>query len=324
MTDTETPNTTILGDTPEVVGTGELKASGSVTTEETSVDVDTMLASEAELAQKQAVGAAAPGIAQEVVEILSPSDKTVAAEPPKERRARGPQKGVSTTDAKIEEDDIVLGFKSICNFVKALNEVFGDRSAGLQLYAHLLEKTGLIHEEPIRKHLQIFKTWLKSNESMVVTKNYRNAKELEIDIQPIKYSDKVYLDMKFLLESADDEQLEVIHTHLLTIAAVLDPSSEARRILRQRKAKQNAASGKRDDDVLTNIFKKIGDNINLDSGNPLEMVSSVLNSGVVSDVMNVVNEGFGPDGNIDFVKMLGSLQTVVQNFSQDSSTAPSS
>jgi len=242
---------------------------------------------------------------------------------------QGPKKDKTAQSiAKMEEDQIVLAYKSISNFVKALNEVFGDEFASLQLYSHLLEKTGLIHEEPIKKHISLFRKWLKDNESLILTKNYKHYQEIGHIVAPIQYSEKVFVDMASILRVADQEQLDSIHTHLLTISAIVDPSSEAKRLLREeqrrKKHEKNSSSSKNlengngngngngnEDDFLGNIFKKIGDSVNnTDSSNPLEMVSSVLQSGVLQDVMSTMNEGLS-EGNLDFGKILGSLGKVI-------------
>ena len=64
-------------------------------------------------------------------------------------------------------DQIVL-FKCIVDFVHALREMFGEKQHSLELYDLLLDKTGLIHQEPIKKHIQIFHHFVLQNENAIL------------------------------------------------------------------------------------------------------------------------------------------------------------
>jgi len=38
------------------------------------------------------------------------------------------------------------------------------------LYAHLVENTGIVHEEPIRKHIRCFHEFVKANEEGIMNR----------------------------------------------------------------------------------------------------------------------------------------------------------
>jgi hypothetical protein len=220
------------------------------------------------------------------------------------------------TKKEMEEETFMKSFKSICNFVKALNEVFGERSPSLQLYSHLLEKTGLIHEDPIKKHIALFKAFCKENETFILNKDYISFQSMPSGRATIQYSEKVFIDMKSLLRLADADQLETIHVHLLTILAVVDSNSKAKAVLRGMKgnkgnadAKSSSSSPTLDPEFLTNLFKKISENVNLNSENPMEMVTSLLSSGVLNDVMAM----FGDGSSLDLPKILSTIQTLMSS-----------
>ena len=54
------------------------------------------------------------------------------------------------------EDNNLIIFKAISNFVRDLNDSFGTKQRSLQLYSRLISKTKIIHEGPIKKHVDTF------------------------------------------------------------------------------------------------------------------------------------------------------------------------
>ena len=127
--------------------------------------------------------------------------------------------------------DNVIIFKSICNFIKDINFAFGDRFPSVQLYAHLLEKTGLFHEDIIKKHVQIFNDFVTTNEDAILQKSVGLLQYHST----IRYSDQVFVNLTDVIQLAEAEDLETVWTHLLTILAVLRPESPAKEILRKQK-----------------------------------------------------------------------------------------
>jgi len=216
------------------------------------------------------------------------------------------------------EDQPVLAFKALCNFVKALNDVFGERQFSLQLYSHLLEKTGIINEEPIQKHLHAFRQFVKANEKNIV------EQRLPLIFGEIRYSDRVYIDLQKIMQWADKDEKQVIWKHLLTISAIIDPTGPAKEILRQLQQGET-----KEEDFLANLLKKIMDNVNMDSQNPMEMISGLLSSGILNDVLGKFNQQ-GEDG-LDISKLLQTVQTMMTTFgsmmnppTQTSTSHPSS
>jgi hypothetical protein len=81
---------------------------------------------------------------------------------------------MTTLSSEIESRLVV--FKCICNFIKDLTESFGDRQKSLFLYSHLIDKTGIMHEEPIKKHVLLFYKFIKENEEAIVAKDCNQFK----------------------------------------------------------------------------------------------------------------------------------------------------
>lgn len=200
-------------------------------------------------------------------------------------------------------DTSLLIFKAIASFVHDMNEIYGEKNKPLMLYSHLIEKTGIIHEEPIRKHLTSFQTFLIANDEAITTKDDNKLEE-----PTILYSDKVYINMKDIFEIAGNDK-ESIWQHLLTLSALLNPSSRARDILRQDKEKKVP-----EEDFLSNLIDKVGQHIDPSSTNPMDSMTSLMTSGVFGELMSSMDKGIG-DGTLDMQKMVGSLQNMIGSLS---------
>jgi effector-binding domain-containing protein len=257
--------------------------------------------------------------AEKVVEIGEIVDKVFEKEEEETKICVQPVMEEVVED-KNEEENLMMSFKSICNFVKALNEVFGERCPSLQLYSHLLEKTGLIHEEPIKRHIGLFRNFCKENELFIINKDYVSFKSMSTMRATIQYSDKVFIPMKTVFELADKEELETIYVHLLTISAVVVPNSKAKKVLKNLKKSSSSSSsaegkgGGNPTEFLANIFKKISENVNMDASNPMEMMTSLMSSGVLTDIMGMFNDSMG-EGSMDLTKLMSTLMSMMSMFS---------
>ena len=127
--------------------------------------------------------------------------------------------------------DAVVIFKSICNFIKDLNFAFGDKLPSIQLYAHLLERTGLFHEEILRRHISVFEDFVKENEEAILQRSIGLLQGKHI----IKYSEKVFVDLNAVMMFSEGDDMDTVWTHLLTIFALMHPEKPAREQLRRQK-----------------------------------------------------------------------------------------
>lgn len=139
---------------------------------------------------------------------------------------------VTKTDGVLPPSiDLLVAYKTLCNFVKDVNFAFGDHLPSIQLYAHLLDKTGLMNEEPIKKHVLVFYDFVVTNEEAICQQSVGLLQSHHV----LKYSDKVYIDLNDVIQLAEKEDLTTIWTHLLTLLALFKPSSEARTILKKQR-----------------------------------------------------------------------------------------
>jgi hypothetical protein len=211
----------------------------------------------------------------------------------------------------MESEQKVLVFKYICNFIKDLNESFGEGQKSLRLYAHLVERTGIMHEEPIRKHIRLFFDFLHENRDAVVEKDPKAFKTWRLD-----YSEKVGVDMKDVLERADRQETEAIFKHLLAILAVLDPSSSAKDVLKKElEEKKRAGEDGNEEVFLKNIIDKVSSQVDPNTENPMELMTKMMSSGVVSEIVEDMNSSFSK-GNLDMGKMIQTMQSLIGGLGQ--------
>lgn len=211
---------------------------------------------------------------------------------------------------EIKTEDNVFLFKCIVDFIHSLNELYGEKYHNLQLYDLLMEKTGIVHEEPIRKHIHLFYEFVRENEDSILERS-----PTLIKVWKIEYSEKVYIDLKPIFEEASDDDKQCIWNHLLTLLAVLIPTSKAKQILKEMKEKKKKKNKGNEEDFLTNIMDKVGKHIDPSkTSNPAEMMTGIMSSGLFTELMEDMNKGMS-NGDLDINKMMGSLQGMIGNLS---------
>ena len=204
-------------------------------------------------------------------------------------------------------DSNLLIFKAISNFTTCLSDVFGHEHRSLKLYAHLINKTQIAHEKPILKHIEAFRLFCVSNREAIEEKNHKNFK-----MNNITYSDRVYIDMTLIFDSADKETSAIIWKHLLTISALVDPTGKAKQLLKESTKSGNNGT---EANFLTDIIEKVEQNVD-PNANPMEAVSSIMQSGVFQDLVSGMGEGL-QNGDLDLSKLMGTVQSMVGNLNQD-------
>ena len=205
-------------------------------------------------------------------------------------------------------DTSLITFKAIANFTNDLASVFGELHRPLKLYAHLITKTTIAHDKPILKHIEAFREFCVSNRDAISEKNINN-----LAFRKIFYSKRVFIDMGFIFQKSDPETTNIIWKHLLTISALVDPTGKAREIL-----KEQTKTGASVDEAnfLTDIISKVESHVD-PNANPMEAVSSIMKSGIFTDLVNGMGSGL-QDGTLDLGKLMATVQTMVTKLSDDS------
>lgn len=204
------------------------------------------------------------------------------------------------------DDNTALAFNTVCNFIRDLNASFGNKQKSLLLYGHLIEKTGLIHIEPVKKHIHIFKEFVEQNQEAI---EERNKSLFKTGV--LSYSDKVAIDLQSIFEMCDKEEEKVIWNHLLTISAVLNPVGKAKQILKTMSEKPKG----NEENFLKNIMDKIGNEVEGMEGenmNPMQMIGSMMSSGAFNEIFQSLSSGMN-EGNLDLGSMMNSMQSIITN-----------
>lgn len=205
-----------------------------------------------------------------------------------------------------ELDSKLLAFKYICNFVKDLNDSFGTRQKSLFLYAHLIERTGIMHEEPIKKHIGIFYNFIKKNEEGIIEKNIEKFTEFNIN-----YSEKVWINLKEIFDWSDTEEKEAIFKHCLALSAVLNPSSCAKNVLKKEiENKKKVGEQGNEEQFLRKLIDKVTDEVDQETDNPMQVMSKMMNSGVFKDIVEDMNTSLS-SGELDMSKMVNTMQMIM-------------
>lgn len=198
---------------------------------------------------------------------------------------------------KMKTDYNILTFKTINDFVKELSELFGSTNHSLRLYQRLLDKTTINHEKSIEKHIEIFRSFCVQNREMILNKD---ISKLSSSNHKVEFSEKVYIDFDSIFKAADKDTKSVILDYLLTISALVDPTAKAKDILKKDEKSKEA-------DFLSSMIEKVEENVNVDSANPLEAVTSIMNSGIFTELLSNMNNGL-QDGSLDLGKLVGTVE----------------
>jgi len=212
-----------------------------------------------------------------------------------------------------EDNTSVLIFKAITNFINDLHTEFESRHKSITLYHRLLEKTGIMHTGPISKHIDCFRNFFNKNKEAMETRDATKFTETKV-----MYSDRVYVDIATVLKQSNSESKEIIWKHLLTIWGLIEPTSLAKQTLKEMLKNDDKESR-----FLTNIIDKVEQTVDPSkmSGNPMEMISGLMQSGVFNDLINGMQGGL-TDGSLDMNKLMGSVQGMMTKLSPDGQVPP--
>ena len=202
-------------------------------------------------------------------------------------------------------------FGTIIEFVNALSDTFGQDFKEIQLYSLLLQKTGLIHTEQIQKHVDLFKTFVLKHKEAIINRKLSEIQEDTI----IRYSEKVFINMKNIIEISNCEQCSAIEEHLLLfhtlfcsdIERSIIPSTVSNDSLMKENLTSSSSSstttntgGLQETNFIGDIFKIVNSTIdnskenNNENIDPSKIMNEVMNSGVLTNLMESMQKNLAP------------------------------
>jgi len=233
----------------------------------------------------------------------------------KENLVSKEKKGMNplTSSSPSESDSRILIFKCICNFIKDLNDSFGKSQKSLYLYAHLMDKTGIMHEEPIKKHIQLFSEFIHENVDSILQRKWNEFKRYDLH-----YSEKVGFDLKPIFKSCDEQERKAIFQHLLTLLAVFDPSSSAKEMLRQEiETKQKHGQSGTEETFLKDMIDSVSSQMDESVESPLQLMNKMMSSGIFTDLVEKMNHSMS-EGQLDLGKMMTTVQKMMTDLTPPS------
>jgi len=223
--------------------------------------------------------------------------------------------------ATAKKDNAVETFSAIKTFVDDLHSVFSNNKA-FSLYHRLLQHVKPEDTEAMRKFIIGFDVFLRIYDTNLIDDK---LKTLPQNTQ-IAYgtNKKIYIDISYFCNKADDDTLAVIRSHLLTISAILIPKdTKFDELSKIPFAAAAAAAAGGDKSFLSGIpvdtttsegrfvasivSKARGTMEGLDPSNPTQAMVGLLQGGVIQDMIGGINSGL-ENGSLDIKKMVGSLQ----------------
>jgi len=211
----------------------------------------------------------------------------------------------------MNEETLLFGFKTVCNFVADLNSAFGKKHKPLRLYNRLASHTQISHDQAIRKHIAIFSTFCVANREAILTQDVTKIAQKKLE-----YSERVFIDMGLIFSMADEATLPAIWQHLLAISAIVDPLSRAKEVL-----KKNATPDSGPEQAfVANLMSKIESTVQPDA-NPMQAVSSIMQSGLMGELLGGLQSGNGT-GSLDVKKLFGVVQNLMSDLSVQAGDNP--
>jgi len=211
----------------------------------------------------------------------------------------------------------LLAFQAISSFVSEANKVGGKTQKSLQLYNRLIEKTNIAHKDAITKHIKAFKTFVHANLDALKTQDVSKLTKNTID-----YSDRVFINARLLLINSSDNE-SIIWNHLITIGAIVQPKSNLKEILKEKKETEPEVTdsleisdildsdGSPEDDVIANMMNKVQMSADPNTTDPNQAMQQLMSGGGLMDMVKDMTSGM-QNGDLDINKMLGSLQKMTQ------------
>ena len=204
------------------------------------------------------------------------------------------------------DKQLVLQFKAIHGFVIAVGELYKDKQKSLALYYRLISQTTFSHTVAMTKHVSAFEAFCSSNSKAIETQQVNDICE-----PIVKYSERAFIDIKKILLLSDEDTQKAIWEHLLTITALVVPSSadSVKEIL-----KKYASTNKNETEFVTDFMSKLESEApSIDSANPMEAIQKIMSSGMIENLMAGIGSG---DGGFDISKLVGIATSMLGSLSQ--------
>lgn len=205
-------------------------------------------------------------------------------------------------------------FKAISEFVFDLELVFGKTHKEVLLYKRLLSKTTILNEGPVKRHVNIFKTFIDSNLTAISEKCTD-----KLTTNKLVYSERVFIDLYTLLKECDKDTETAVWNHLLKINALINPSEQS---LALTSFLSNTSPSNGEDDLLTDLISTVKDSLTGETvTNPMETAMSLVSSGKLSNIISTMTQKFST-GALNPEDLLKKVMNIYTTETQGNEDAP--
>ena len=215
-------------------------------------------------------------------------------------------KSTAITTSKETQRSNMSIFSAISDFIFCLADTYGKTNQfhEVELYQVLVENTRIVHKEQINNHISLFREYFQKNIECILEKDLN-----KLDNSNIQYSEKVYINLKSIVDVSTEDDKKIILEHMMVLGALLCPEEE--RVLDIiKKAKTTSSSS--GSNLFETIFKQVNDTIaNSDEENPMALLGNLLQSDFMNNIVNSVGANLENNNDLDMSNMMESLTGMI-------------
>lgn len=198
----------------------------------------------------------------------------------------------------MEDNNNLLLFKIITKIVSKVNEMCGETHLNIQLYNRLLEKTTLTNTNSIDRHISLFREFCISNSESIINRDYD-----KFESDGVNFSDNIYINFKSVFEEGNEEGNEEDCDRLWGMLNNFAKKTKPR-----------------DKNFLANLMGKIEGSVDVNTNNPMEAITSMMSSGVFSDLVGTMTSGLS-NGDITLGSLFGQMNDLAGNMGDGQDTS---
>ena len=204
-------------------------------------------------------------------------------------------------------------FKGIQEFMDQLNDVYGKDNIQINKFCRLIMKTSLTNQKVVARHIVIFDTFLQTNRTAILARSPESFLDFKIQA-----TERIYIDMKEIIEKSDENIRKSIWQHLLNIMYLYNPEDPLVKVeLKNSMAENDTKENKFLMDTFSkfeNIMKTNSDSSS-EQKDPMAMMGGLLQSGFLNDMMGNINSGVN-NGDLNIKSLIGTVQSLLSNLSE--------
>jgi len=213
------------------------------------------------------------------------------------------------------EESTIKIFTKILNFVTELNTGFGDKYPNVRLYYKFLSKTPISKKVAMEKQNGTFRTFLSKNKDAVIK---QDANLFQDD--KISYSEKVFINIKEIIQEAVPENKKTIFKHLQLVSYLFTGDQDMKDAITgagTKSVKEVPQDDGQENKFIDNFMTKIESSFaDKDFKDPMEATMNLLQSGIFTDMINTMHKDV-TSGKLNVNKLLGNVQGMMGKLTQD-------